>query len=679
METSIKKNAALLTGLMLVKKILSIAYKIPYQNRLGDAGFYVFQQVYPFIGLLMVLTGFAMPTVIGSLLVENNYVPVLKDKLKRSMWIFSLVVFAILFLGNRQIAQIMGDIRLAPVIRVAGIHFLSLPLIAYLRGVLQSRPDTIGKMGYSIIIEQVTRVFAILAVIFLVDLDPTVNSYYRIAELAFMVSLISPVITLIYLYWLQPVDDAQTFRIVTTKYNFSQRTLFLALSSGILIIFNMIDSFLVFNTLITSQPQAGSMLSTGVLERGLPIIQAGTFFVSSLVALSMSQFEKSKTIKAKRLSFIVGIFSIMGLAVPGTVGLIQLMPIFNRLLFGNQLGTSTLQILVLQVILYSAVVLLTATLSREKKQSYVQASFLVGILAKIILTVPLVSRFSIAGAAISSGLSLSIMLVIMLRGARHLITTRLVATLSGIGIATFIMWLGLRYFQPLLMNLYTGYRSGDFLIVIITAIIGAVIYGLIMIIFIGLFKVMRHMFRTEQERRQEQIEKLEKQRRRHQMRKQQEELRLQEAEIARQRRIESLMQNKPKQPSPNVISMADHNAGQGHWQQSVQPEPFYEEKQEEEYFQNERNEPRMRLDKFLKVSRIIKRRQTAKEVSDAGKIAVNGKIAKSSTTLFVGDEIALYYATRTLVVRVLALLDSTKKEDADRMFEVVSETPRNEK
>ncbi|MCL2560537.1 MAG: RNA-binding S4 domain-containing protein [Turicibacter sp.] len=84
----------------------------------------------------------------------------------------------------------------------------------------------------------------------------------------------------------------------------------------------------------------------------------------------------------------------------------------------------------------------------------------------------------------------------------------------------------------------------------------------------------------------------------------------------------------------------------------------------------------MRLDKFLKVSRIIKRRQTAKEVSDAGKISVNGKVAKSSTSLSIGDEIALHYATRTLTIRVVEIKDSTKKEDAQRMYEVVSEVPR---
>ncbi|MCL1989768.1 MAG: RNA-binding S4 domain-containing protein [Defluviitaleaceae bacterium] len=85
----------------------------------------------------------------------------------------------------------------------------------------------------------------------------------------------------------------------------------------------------------------------------------------------------------------------------------------------------------------------------------------------------------------------------------------------------------------------------------------------------------------------------------------------------------------------------------------------------------------MRLDKFLKVSRIIKRRQTAKEVSDAGKISVNGKVAKSSTVLQQGDEITLHYATRTLVVKVKEIKDSTKKEDAQLMYEIVEERHLN--
>lgn len=81
----------------------------------------------------------------------------------------------------------------------------------------------------------------------------------------------------------------------------------------------------------------------------------------------------------------------------------------------------------------------------------------------------------------------------------------------------------------------------------------------------------------------------------------------------------------------------------------------------------------MRLDKFLKVSRIIKRRSVAKEVADKGRIQINGKLAKSSSTLKVGDVLQIQFGNKTLEVKVLALQDSTKKEDASKMYELLSE------
>ena len=82
----------------------------------------------------------------------------------------------------------------------------------------------------------------------------------------------------------------------------------------------------------------------------------------------------------------------------------------------------------------------------------------------------------------------------------------------------------------------------------------------------------------------------------------------------------------------------------------------------------------MRLDKYLKVSRIIKRRPVAKEVADKGRIKVNGILAKSSTDLKVGDEIEIRFGNKLFTVRVLEMKDSTKKEDAAKMYEIVSET-----
>ena len=82
----------------------------------------------------------------------------------------------------------------------------------------------------------------------------------------------------------------------------------------------------------------------------------------------------------------------------------------------------------------------------------------------------------------------------------------------------------------------------------------------------------------------------------------------------------------------------------------------------------------MRLDKYLKVSRIIKRRPVAKEVADKGRIKVNGVLAKSSTDLKVNDQIEGRFGNKVLTVKVLEMLDSTKKEDASKMYEIISET-----
>jgi ribosomal 50S subunit-recycling heat shock protein len=82
----------------------------------------------------------------------------------------------------------------------------------------------------------------------------------------------------------------------------------------------------------------------------------------------------------------------------------------------------------------------------------------------------------------------------------------------------------------------------------------------------------------------------------------------------------------------------------------------------------------MRLDKYLKVSRIFKRRTVAKEISEHDRVLVNDRVAKPSTAVREGDTIAISYGNKRLVVRVLQIQDSTKKADADKMYEVLSES-----
>ncbi|MED4312175.1 RNA-binding S4 domain-containing protein [Heyndrickxia coagulans] len=86
----------------------------------------------------------------------------------------------------------------------------------------------------------------------------------------------------------------------------------------------------------------------------------------------------------------------------------------------------------------------------------------------------------------------------------------------------------------------------------------------------------------------------------------------------------------------------------------------------------------MRLDKFLKVSRLIKRRTLAKEVADQGRIQINGVQAKASSNVKTGDELTIRFGQKVVKVKVENLRESTKKEDAVGMYTMISETRVNE-
>jgi ribosomal 50S subunit-recycling heat shock protein len=81
----------------------------------------------------------------------------------------------------------------------------------------------------------------------------------------------------------------------------------------------------------------------------------------------------------------------------------------------------------------------------------------------------------------------------------------------------------------------------------------------------------------------------------------------------------------------------------------------------------------MRLDKYLKVSRLIKRRTLAKEVCDQGRVKVNDRIAKASNELKVGDVLTLDFGQRVLRVRVERLQNTARKEEAELLFTVLDD------
>ncbi len=81
----------------------------------------------------------------------------------------------------------------------------------------------------------------------------------------------------------------------------------------------------------------------------------------------------------------------------------------------------------------------------------------------------------------------------------------------------------------------------------------------------------------------------------------------------------------------------------------------------------------MRLDKFLKVSRLIKRRTLAKEVADQGRILVNGNQAKASTDVKVGEELLSRFVQKLVTVKIERLQETTRKEEAAELYTIIKE------
>src|SRR5690606_552482 len=90
-------------------------------------------------------------------------------------------------------------------------------------------------------------------------------------------------------------------------------------------------------------------------------------------------------------------------------------------------------------------------------------------------------------------------------------------------------------------------------------------------------------------------------------------------------------------------------------------------------YKNIKEVKHMRLDKYLKVSRLIKRRTLAKDVADQGRILINGLAAKASSNVKIGDELTIRFGQKIVTVKIEDLKETTKKEDANNLYSLVKE------
>ena len=484
MKSGWMKGTMILTITAFFVKLLSLLYKVPYQNISGDEGLYVFQQIYPLIGVYTTLNGVVLPKIISELLLTHQYSEDIKRYIKNSLWIFGLVSFVGLFLGSHLIAYTMGDMQLTWIVRVVALAFLLIPTISYWRGVAQTRANTLQVVAYSTTIEQLIRVAAIIFALIMIQ----GQNIYRLAYFAYLGGLFGPLLAIVYLFVKHLDDQPQIFLKMKRRPRFLKKSIYLFLSAGILIIFQLIDSFFVFNSLVNSGiPSLEAMGLKGSFDRGLPIVQTATVFTGAIVSSTVPQLAGLRDEKERKKVFNTSLFMVIALSVPACVGLFNVVDELNIALFKDNSGIEALRLLTLQVFFYPFIFLCMAIMQQEEQYTKLLISVLGGVLVKVALTAPLTTSLGISGTAIASVASLGVMALINLYQFRKMMYKTSFVNFLKVSFSTAGLWLVLTYIEPQIPKLLSGLddvRIYNMISLVIQVLAGVLVYAVLMGVFL---------------------------------------------------------------------------------------------------------------------------------------------------------------------------------------------------
>ncbi|MDY0404039.1 polysaccharide biosynthesis protein [Virgibacillus sp. 179-BFC.A HS] len=365
---SFVKGALLLTLAGLISKVLSAGYRIPLQNVTGDIGFYIYQQVYPILGMASVLALYGFPAAVSKLAAEREMagkqmsftaflLPVMIILLA-----IGLAIFGLLYTQADTLAEWIGDKRLIGGLRLAAFVFLLLPFSALLRGMFQANQQ-MQPTAYSQMAEQLVRVAIIIVVA--VWLARTGADPYMIASAAGVAAISGTVaailLLLVYVYRSKlhsPLRPLPTKEAIEWRYYLRTIVIFgmiQAVTHMMLLVIQLADTFtLLPNLLENGLSKLAAMQQKGIFDRGQPLIQFGSVLGSSFALALIPNIAKAhKKTKPSEMTDAIKIALAFGfyLAAGATLGLILLFPEVNMLLYENMRGTYSLQVLMASIVL----------------------------------------------------------------------------------------------------------------------------------------------------------------------------------------------------------------------------------------------------------------------------------------------------------------------------------------
>lgn len=409
------KGASILTISALIVKILGAVYRVPFQNLVGDKGFYIYQQVYPFIGIFIIWTTYGAAVAISKLLASTNHLGERRAILKLSflyLSVLSVVAFFTLFIGAHTVATLMGDPKLASLLRTGAFVLLVMPFLAVFKGTFQARGEMVP-IAVSGVGEQSIRVAVILIGTWIAVQSSA--SLYTTGTIAVWGAVVGQTAGVgILAVWGRRAEKVPTVLIDKKKVlkELTLISLSVSASSLILLLYQLADAFTILNILTNYGIQDESAMKLkGVYDRGQPLVQLGSLIATTLamaivplIAHHLMRTGGRGAWPFVRLTYRVAV--LFGWAA--AVGLAVLIPYVNILLFETSEGSIALSIFSLQIFWISLVLPLCAVLQGAGSGKIPALLLMIGLAVKIVANVLLIPQFGIIGAAIAGNIGFAV-------------------------------------------------------------------------------------------------------------------------------------------------------------------------------------------------------------------------------------------------------------------------------
>lgn len=427
------RGAVILSIAALIAKVLSAVYRVPFQNMVGNTGFYVYQQVYPIYGLGMTFALSGFPVFLSKLVAETKQPASRRLLLKRTfviLSIFSISLFLSVYLFANQIAIAMGDVHLMPIVQAVSWMFLCMPFLVVWRGYFQGIENMVPT-AISQVVEQVVRVAVILiAAGFFLKLGWSDYQMGTIAMNSAWIAGIAALLVMSYYYYgkngrpllsvdqsleNQQIQEAPSY--LQLFWRFLTEGSAICILSALLILLQLIDSFTLFNNLTDSGVFIDEAKNLkGIYDRGQPLVQlgmvVGTGFASSLIPMLTKNF-----VNRKEKEFYQTAISLLRIttafAMVATAGMLTLMPFINHLLFGDREGNTVLSIYIVAIIFASLIGAYNTILQSRTRHKMAMIALVIGLILKWGFNQLLVPAFGTIGASLATVLSLAGILVVL--------------------------------------------------------------------------------------------------------------------------------------------------------------------------------------------------------------------------------------------------------------------------